>query len=320
MIPPLAPATGPISWRSRATALLGWTPAYRLSVAAAAALPPALSYQAARQLGRIRYRQRWQENEGRRRSMGSGLHAKEELVDDWLDQYFQLDACDNLESICCRLWPAAWNSRLVDLRGLENLDTALGHGRGAILYSGHVHGQYMFLAALGLRGYQPALVRLEMERVFGTLPRLLYLWKYEGLARKFGFDYIRMHYGNPSNPTAPKRSASSPRARDRIVEALSHNKVVVMLIDMPFTRHTVDVDFFGRAVPFPAGIAEIAAQSRAPLLDYFIRRDTRWTPQIAEIGVPAAAEDPVSTIQYCAARLEAAIRRYPPGWSGWHIL
>src|SRR5579875_2694976 len=207
---------------------------YRFGLLATAVLPPTLSYPMARWFGRLRYRGLWHRNEGRRRSLSVGLRVDREQADTLLDEFFQYWASDDLDSILYRILPAQRLATLIEVRGLENLDAALANGRGAILYSGHVHGQYTLLAALGLRGYRPTMVRLGIEAAFSPLRRWLFLNRCAVLSQKYDCRFIVMFYQRPAHwrseskqltsfdaRAADARNRITPRSRDLIVQALA---------------------------------------------------------------------------------------------------
>jgi hypothetical protein len=51
-----------------------------------------------------------------------------------------------------------------------------------------------------------------------------------------------------------------------------------------------------------------------------MHRPDHWVPQVADLGVPFQALGTIqATVQQCASRLEANIRKHPAEWSPWHV-
>src|SRR5262249_9467763 len=126
----------------------------------------------------------------------------------------------------------------------------------------------------------------------------------EILQEKFGCRYIWM---TPDNFGVAVKAAN----------VLRENGVVVMYIDGTRRRTSVDVTFFGAPYPFASGPAQFAQMTGAPLLAYFVHRDTSWVPATGEIGEPFFASGDVGeTMQRCAARLEEHVRLHPAQWGG----
>jgi acyl-CoA synthetase (AMP-forming)/AMP-acid ligase II len=101
----------------------------------------------------------------------------------------------------------------------------------------------------------------------------------------------------------------------KAMNALRRNRVLAMLIDMPHERLAVKTRWLDGDGYFSVGHAAVARAAGAPLLDLFIHRAERWTPQIIEIGTPFhVSGDEQEAVQLCAHRLETHIRRHPAEW------
>lgn len=308
---------------------------YRLVLLIIALLPVSLAFPLARAFGRLRFRWRWKVSQVQPTAMSYRLGVSPEQADEWQRRGFELAVCESLEGCLVYSLSPRRFAGLVDVRGLDHLEAALERGKGAILFSGHVWGCYTFLAALGYLGYRPNFVRLGLESVLPPLQRWFYARRFTILERKFGCRSLCMRpdrrrvagaheratTGEGVAPSAQTAVQAGPSVRDQVTSALERNEVVVILIDLSYTRNSVEARFFGESVPFPLGPAELARSTGAPLLDFFVYRTDTWVPQIGEIGSPFdASGDLAATVQHCATRLEEWIRRYPADWAPWHIL
>jgi KDO2-lipid IV(A) lauroyltransferase len=219
----------------------------------------------------------------------------------------ELEASEFLEGCYIRFRSKRRIDDLVEIRGLDNLTAALEQGRGAILYSGHIRGQFSFFAALGAKGFKPNPVRLQLRSL--QLP-------------------IRRWFGDRFNSLMASKFDCRFLWTERdsfgvavlAANALRRNEVVNILIDLSFSAENAEVDFLGQPARFPLGPILLAQATGAPLLDYYVHRTDEWVPQIAEIGpaleVSAGTE---ATIQECARRLEERIRSHPADWGPWLI-
>lgn len=263
-------------------------------------LPRSAAFSAARWIGRARYRRK-------RRAIqlneGFADVADRQRVETWVRDSFELASCEDLEAcLYPRLREAKNLSKLIEIRGLENLDRVLERGKGAILYSGHVRGHFTLFAALGRLGYKPNLV----GRVpgWGHLPaqRRFYEWRDAVLQRSLGCRFVPILNNNPG-------------VAAKAVNALRRNEVVMIEIDKTASQSTAGVRFFNRKEEFPRGPVLIAQASGAPLLSFFLHRTEAWLPLVGEIGPPHhVSSDLAESLQHCASRLEEKIRLHPAMW------
>ncbi len=295
------------------TGFHGWrvtileTVLYRLVLFFISLLPRRVAYAMARRLGRSKYRAKRRGLQPQLENLSTRLQLTEVEANSVLERSFELEASEFLDGALCRFRPKANLLNLVEVRGLENLSEALREGKGAILYSGHVRGNFSFFAALGLLGYKPNPVRLQLSSMQHPVRR----WFGDRFDRMLieRFD-CRFLWTRPESFGVAVQGAN----------ALRRNEVVLILMDLSFSAENVEVDFLGGPARFPLGPALLAKATGAPLLDYYVHRDDDWIPQRVEIGPPlAVADDPQEAIQECAARLEEYIRRHPDSWSPWLI-
>jgi len=106
----------------------------------------------------------------------------------------------------------------------------------------------------------------------------------------------------------------------RIRRSLSENRIVAMLPDRALGRDRVNVEYFGRQVPFLRTPALMAFMTGAPLLPAFIFRqpDGRYVAFASEpIYVSREGDRDESVrraMQTFASALEAQVKRYPHLW------
>jgi KDO2-lipid IV(A) lauroyltransferase len=229
------------------------------------------------------------------------LSATPEEVERWLERCFELIFSEKVEAHLYRRASVADITRMIEVRGLHNLDRALERGKGAILYSGHVAGHFTFFAALGLLGYPLNIV---------GFPEGMEQWV---ASRRNAFMEDRLGH----------RRLQMQRANFGIavkaVNSLRRNGILTIEIDHPHAGPKVEVEFLGLPGYFPRGPAEIANASGAPLLSFWIHRPDEWRPQVAEIGPPYyVTEGNIdSALVHCASVLEHSIRKDPPSWLPW---
>lgn len=259
--------------------------------------PRKFGFTAARGLGWLKYRLR-----GRRIRMRPELErmAEPDELERWKRRLCELFAYEDLDY---RVYARGRDPRtLITVRGLERLEDAVAEGDGAVLYSMHIVGVWTFLAALGAHGYSTTVIRYEPEHALVPMNRRLSHRRIQVLEERFLSEF---HYMDPSNFGIAVKAA----------HALRRNRVVVVLIDKVWSKHTADVDFLGGSTTFVCGHALLAHATGAPLLDFFVHRDGRSGPQVAEIGPPLPLEESIeATCRSSASRLEAHVRKHPEHW------
>jgi lauroyl/myristoyl acyltransferase len=281
--------------------------AYLLALFLASLLPRRPALHVGRRIGRLQHRRRGARARPYEANMRSLLGASPEQAAAWMGRLFELGACHDLEAFLYARVTGEDIGALIEVRGMDRLRSALARGRGAILYSGHVRGDYTLFAALGLLGLGPHIVSRRLGAVVRRegIDRWFYRRREALVARRMGCEFTWMA---PDNPAAAVQAA----------RALRRNEVVVLEIDNSPARQQVEVTFLGRRVRFPPGPVLLAQATGAPLLDFYLHRDDRWIPQVAELGPPFhPSEDVAAAVQHCASRLEAKIREHPESWATW---
>jgi KDO2-lipid IV(A) lauroyltransferase len=159
-----------------------------------------------------------------------------------------------MQAVAPRLTNAEMAQRL-PVEGLDHLDRALEQGRGAILLGTHLNSVSMFNAIVMLRerGYDigvalpeerdpwaPSRLRRAVSRLTGT----------KSLRELIGGFYAQFNI----RP---------------IVRHLAANGVVAQTGDGLHSARFVEVDFLGRRIPFPTGMAGVAQLTGAPIVPIF---------------------------------------------------
>lgn len=237
--------------------------------------------------------------------LGGLLGATSDDVRRWAVSAFEHASCDQLEYELLDRLTTERLPRYLDLRGREHLEGALLRERGAILYSGHVRGHYLFFAALGTLGYRPNIVGMPADVDAPVQSRLALERRDRVMRERFGCSFLNM-------------GGEDFAVGARAANALRRNEVVTFEIDHTHSTHNIEAIFLGRPARFPAGPLLIARATGAPLLHFWLHRPPRHTPQMAEIGKPIYVSNDLSaSLAALLEPLEANVRRYPASWATW---
>lgn len=270
---------------------------WQLALFLASFAPARISYALAGSLGRLKYRLR-----GMRIRMRPELErlADADELESWKRRLCELFAYEDLDY---QLYAHGRDPRtLVTVRGLEHLDDALARGNGAILYSMHLVGVWTFLAALGAHGYATTVIRYEPAHALVPTSRWLSRRRIAVIEGKFGCEVL---YMGPENFGIAAITAN----------ALRRNRVVLILVDKIWSKHTADVPFLGGTTRFVCGHALLGHVTGASLLDFVVYREGGWARHVAEIGPLCPLEDSIeATCRSSASRLEAHARKHPEHW------
>jgi lauroyl/myristoyl acyltransferase len=181
--------------------------------------------------------------------------------------------------------------RRCEIKGIENLDTALEKGKGAILFSAH-QGPWEFSGAcLASKGYRLNTVAREHPSARVT----------EFFSRR------RSAWGIQVYPTDGRVG--------RLIEALRRGEVVVLLIDRRFSTKGIRLDFLGRKVLLPLGHIILSQRTGAPLLPSCCYYEDSGSIAIT-IGRPLESRGVSArqTAQECIGMIEDHIRAKPEQW------
>lgn len=198
--------------------------------------------------------------------------------------------------------PTAELERRITIHNPEHFERALALGKGAILVSTHFGNMDMPSAVIA-RQYKPLTLVAETLR-----PRQLM----DFLTRVRGARNVRLH--------------PYDRAPRKIIEALKRNEMTGFLLDFGVTHHfdiaTVPVQFFGAQTNFPAGPAQLALLTGAPIIvgHTYVEANGHIhvypTPPIIarRTGSGNRRADFQATMQEIASRLEQFIHAHPEQW------
>lgn len=187
----------------------------------------------------------------------------------------------------------------VDAQGLDRLDDALDHGRGAIVLLAH-HGSWDVAARWAeVHRYHLAVVA-EIVR-----PRALFA-RFVRLREQMGLEVV---------PLEPRSSIGGRGIGARLGEVLADNHLVGLLTDRDLSGRAPLVDFFDEPCRLPVGATVLAKRYRAPVVPTAMLQlpGRRWRLQILE---PLWLHDLEihDAQQQVATALEEIIRLDPAQW------
>ncbi len=234
--------------------------------------------------------------------------AAAQVSRDW----FRLASCEAIDVMRLRRGGLPLR-RLVEIRGREHLESALGGGKGAIVCSAHFGSYDSAFSMLGASGFQVTTIGRWQHKYTTSLSSAeRRLWELV-YARP-----LRRHRHRPNiEPWSGRFQVAAQAAT-----ALRANEVVTIAIDAPpldsdLTR-AVDVPFLGRRARLLPGVVTLAQVTGAPLLMAFLNRSADYRHQVLEISAPIQVTgDTAAAFGRCAAEVSAAITRNPSHWVYW---
>ena len=184
-------------------------------------LPLRVAYRFARWHGRRAYRRRKSALRPRAAEMARRLETSPTVVEDQLERYFELVASEKLEAHMYQRFGRKEIDRVIEIQGLEHLRSALGQGKGAILYSGHVAGHFTLFVALSIHGFPLTMLGFPQELEQWVASR-----RNAFLERRLGAEFLRMQHDDFGIAM-------------RAVNALRRNRVLTIEIDQTTTASRV---------------------------------------------------------------------------------
>jgi KDO2-lipid IV(A) lauroyltransferase len=142
---------------------------------------------------------------------------------------------------------------LVEVRGLEHLDAALGQGKGVMLLLAHFGSFLLPLPFLGFRGYKVNQVTGRQQHG-SLLAERFWLW------RKREADRLPVSFIQVNKFLRP------------IFEAFGRNELVAIAFDGRDSTSWAETDFFGRNVKFSTGPFDLARRTGAVIIPTFMVR------------------------------------------------
>ncbi len=234
---------------------------------------------------------------------------------------FEIMVAEDLDTFYFPFWTEGNIGKYFSFEGLEHIDRARRLRRGALMFTGHFGAVCSSLVALSLRGYtlnqlsRDSRSEASFPPAFRAYARLKLAW----MRRKTGREmlFIKADQGTFS----PLSSASA------IVEAyrlLSQNEIVSMAVDVPpqMVKSTAKVEFLGRECLFPTGLINLAHQSKAPVIPFFVLRDKdqMWRQKVVVQEPITMSGNVKADLQKCVDRLGDMIREHPEHWYAWDSL
>jgi KDO2-lipid IV(A) lauroyltransferase len=185
---------------------------------------------------------------------------------------------------------------LLHVQGWDNLDAALGLGRGAIIFSAHLGNVDLVMQFATLHGIKAVapVQRIEPERLFQyTL----------GLRTRHGIRLI---------PT------DGPMIG--LIRALKAGDVIGLAADRDVADSSIEVDFFGAPTRLPDGPVRVALRTGAPLIPAFAVRlpDNTFRVMIEPPLDLQRTEDKEADVaagmRLVVVAMERRIGEYPEQW------
>lgn len=169
------------------------------------------------------------------------------VVQQLLDAYRNYaKAALQIVAMCEAKLDVAVLNRECRLEGLQHLEAALKAGRGAIMLATHAGNGVLLAAQLASAGWPMAVVYRQAL----MMPEGFFA---EGLPR-YGIEGIAANDG--------------AKAYARMRRAIKQNRIVFVIIDQGVKnpKDGIPMRFLGKVMPMPAGPAQLARQTGAPIL------------------------------------------------------
>jgi len=189
-------------------------------------------------------------------------------------------------------------NRKVEVEGLASALEILKKNKGALLLLGHF-GNWELMGMMSRVIHNPILVIAKPIKRNKRVDQFIIK--------------IREHAGLEIIPPE--------KASRRVIQALSQNRVVGILIDQRAKRREgIWVDFFGRKVPTTPGLAVLASKTKAPVIPVFMVRDGYGKHRLLikeplELAHTRNIKKDIETnTQLFNHILESMIRQYPDQW------
>jgi lauroyl/myristoyl acyltransferase len=227
---------------------------------------------------------------------------------------FRMNACRNIDPM---LFSGSGDAimRLVRVRGLEHVATALASGRGALLCGAHYGGAKTCVGILGLLGlpvssvtswsFYPEQFKQEEEQPF-------YRVMQRPMAKHVLRPNIRVITYDRNIEVAVK-----------ILSALRRNELVYTILDVepeiPNQKKGVVMDFLGGHALLQPGALRIAKMAGSPVLTMLLHRSADGRHLTLELSPPMEVTDEISAFRSCLNLIEATIRSDPAPWELWRM-
>jgi len=183
---------------------------------------------------------------------------------------------------------------LVEVKGLENLNSALAGGRGAVVCSGH------FTA-----------IEITTFSLIGALRfpiTIVARWSTKSSYRDF-------HFARPNIERRPGNYSMAVQ----VMDVLRQNELVGIMVDHAFRQEDASrrsaFEFLNKRAYFVPGATTIAQLAGSPVIVATLHRAPDWRHQVLEVSPPiSVGRDPVETFGECLKIIETSVRQNPAQW------
>jgi len=197
---------------------------------------------------------------------------------------------------------------MIDLKGWERLEEALGQGNGVVLLGSHVGIPILLRWYLRTKDYRVYyLVRMGLRRSQSSVDR----WFSERLRTRFCFDTDEL-MGD---------EALSLQYMKKAYDHLRKNGLIFIVGDGRFGKRKITVTVFGRQVELCPGGITLGLMSGATILPCFTAVDSRprfqiliQEPLLCPQGVPRSEQLEIMAAAY-VSRLEEHVLQHPTNYS-----
>ena len=182
--------------------------------------------------------------------------------------------------------------KYVRISGWENLEKALGEGKGVIVFTAHLGNYELAGAIIALLGCPLSVVALSHK---------------DKRINKF-FDSQRQKAGIKVISTGAIRGCFS---------ALKRGDMLALLGDRDFSGRGSKLEMFSRYAYFPRGISFFALKTKAPIIPIFlVRENKKFYHLIIDEAVSYSPDqqDETVIIKQCNKVIEKYIKTYPEQW------
>ena len=191
--------------------------------------------------------------------------------------------------------------RWIRLEGVEHMEEALRHGKGAIGLSAHLGNYELGAAVLALLGFPVyAVVFIHQNPYVDAF--------FSRQRARVGVHGIPVH------------SKSQRGLFEASLSALKQNGILGLVGDRDFFDHGLEMPFFGRQVKIPRGPAAFSLRTGAPIVPAFLVRVKDGSYRFI-LERPITAPEGVSReeairqmTQACVEVMSRYIRQYPTQW------
>ena len=201
--------------------------------------------------------------------------------------------------------------RLVEIHGLEHINSALTAGKGAIICSAHFGSFNSAFSLIGASGFPVTVVGSMRSSWARMSPIQRALWRLVHETR------LERHRQRP-NIEPPKAGVGTAIL---MAEVLQSNELIALAIDPPLSpeerARSISVDFLGRQILLLPGSVDVAQLTGSPVLIMVMHRKADWRHQVLEISPLPLQGDIIADIKSCMKMLEPSIRQNPAYWDWW---